>query len=85
MFKNALNTLFDSSVEPREATPDMEPVQLQADEVSILDDTAMNANDTAFLNYLFGESTSMEGTDPFSDYVAEQLERILIAPQVIFR
>lgn len=84
MFKNALNALFDSSVEPREATPDMEPVQLQADEVSILDDTAMNAHDTAFLN-LFGESTSMEGTDPFSDYVAEQLERILIAPQVIFR
>ncbi|ARC94180.1 hypothetical protein B6A42_21420 [Vibrio coralliilyticus] len=82
MFKNVLNTVFDSSAASGETTPAPEPIQLQNDEVSLLDDTVMNSHDTAFLNYLFGETTSMAEaeTDPFSDYVSEQLERILIAP-----
>ncbi len=92
MFKKVLNVLF-----PRQNNPAKAPVAFaESKQVTPSKPTATNykpdvlkldvplmPHDADFLNYLFGESESSGDSDPFSHYIAVQVERALRSPKAI--
>lgn len=50
---------------------------------SLIVDKAMSLHDEEFLDYLFGESRLRTESDPFSDFVACQVERLIRSPKAL--
>ena len=50
---------------------------------SLIVDKAMSFHDGEFLDYLFGESRLRTESDPFSDFVACQVERLIRSPKAL--
>ncbi|EEX34529.1 MULTISPECIES: HDOD domain-containing protein [Vibrio] len=88
MFKKVLDALFHTSSDLESVVPAVgedkpAPSHKEKGRVSLLDGVVMSPHDVAFLDHLFGDSSLLTETDPFSEHVAGQLERVLLSPQVM--
>lgn len=92
MFKKVFNVLFPKknqqtySQAAQKAPSNSAPVSTaktptQPDSLRL--DVPLMPHDADFLNYLFGESQPNEESDPFSLYIAVQIERALRSPKAI--
>ncbi|MDG3087985.1 HDOD domain-containing protein [Vibrio hannami] len=52
---------------------------------SARDDLPIAPHDADFLNYLFGDSELKTHTDPFSDFVSERVEQLLLTPKALLQ
>lgn len=92
MFKRVLQILFpsmSSTQQPAIFAPtspqgnSAEPQPSTTQQATLKADRPLNPHDAEFLDYLFGESQLRTETDPFSDFVATQIERLLRSPKAL--
>jgi HD-like signal output (HDOD) protein len=97
MFKRVLQALFPSlKGQPLKTSPKSvnnvenisqqkhsETSQPPAPQHTLRADKPLSPHDADFLNYLFGESRLNTESDPFSDFVAARIEKLLLSPKAL--
>ncbi|QFT11820.1 HDOD domain-containing protein [Vibrio sp. THAF190c] len=97
MFKRVLQTLFPSlkgqpsktsqesanNVESQSQLQQSEVAQTATSQHTLRADKPLSPHDADFLNYLFGESRLNTESDPFSDFVAARIEKLLLSPKAL--
>lgn len=97
MFKRVLQALFPSlKGQPTRASSESnnntvnhaqstqsETNQAPTPQHTLRADKPLSPHDADFLNYLFGESRLNTESDPFSDFVAARIEKLLLSPKAL--
>ncbi|USD67735.1 HDOD domain-containing protein [Vibrio sp. SCSIO 43136] len=91
MFKRVLKALFKSFSNSNKTPTEVVSAQAQhpvkaenqPQTVTLKNNTPISAHAADFLGYLFGESELHTDTDPFSDFVAARVERLLLSPKAL--
>ncbi|UTT86423.1 HDOD domain-containing protein [Vibrio pelagius] len=91
MFKSVLQALFPSPKgQPLKTSQDtvnhvrnQSQQQLAPSQHTLRADKPLSPHEADFLNYLFGESRLNTESDPFSDFVAARIEKLILSPKAL--